>query len=199
MSTLINEFLNEINNNKNKFIGDLLEFGTGSGSSTKSIAENLKDVKIFTFDGFVGLPKTNKVVPRGTPWNEGDLKFDETQTRQLLKEFENVIITKTMTWDLKSPNDYGIKQISSVNIDLDLYEGTLDALYFMDKCEWTNILVRFDDWGYYKDTNQIKEEVEEHEKAAFFDFINDKKYNFTFYENYNVLSEYKQVIVEINR
>jgi|688.fasta_scaffold101367_6 hypothetical protein len=199
MSTLINEFLNEINNNKNKFVGDLLEFGTGSGSSTKTIAENLKDVKIFTFDGFVGLPKTKKVVPKGTPWNEGDLKFNESQTRELLKEFENVFITKTMTWELKPPSDYGIKEISSVNIDLDLYEGTLDALYFMDKCEWTNVLVRFDDWGYYKNTSQIKEEVEEHEKAAFFDFVNDKKYNYTFYENYNILSEYKQVIVEINR
>lgn len=199
MSTLIYEFLNEINANKDKFIGDCLEFGTGSGSSAKIIAENLGDVKIFTFDGFVGLPKTNKVVPRGTPWNEGDLKFDEASTRGLLSPFKNVIVEKTMTWELKEPNQYGINKISAVNMDLDLYEGTLDALYFMDKCEWTNILLRFDDWGYYVNTTQIKEEVEEHEKAAFFDFINEKKYNYTFYENYNVLSDYKQVIVEVNR
>jgi hypothetical protein len=199
MSTLIYEFLNEINANKNKFIGDCLEFGTGSGGSTKVIAENLGDIKIFTFDGFAGLPKTNKVVPRGTPWNEGDLKFDEASTRGLLSPFNNVIVEKTMTWELKEPNQYGINKICAVNMDLDLYEGTLDALYFMDKCDWTNILLRFDDWGYYVNTTQIKEEVEEHEKAAFFDFINEKKYNYTFYENYNVLSDYKQVIVEVNR
>lgn len=192
------EFCREIIENKNKFVGDILEFGTGGGMSTEFINEFLYDyrdeIKIFTFDGFVGLPKTNKVIPQNTDWREGNFLFKEEDTRKRLEKYVNTIVIKELTFNLKEPSYYGISKISGVNIDVDLYEGTIDALNFADKCEWSNLLIRFDDWGSHP--NQIKEEVDEHEKAAFYDFINDKKYKYNFYYN----SENKeQTIVEIMR
>jgi hypothetical protein len=157
------------------YVGDILEFGTGSGDSTEKINTFLKQSrKIITFDGFKGLPKTNKVVPKNTEWQEGKFFFDEKAVREKLKQYENIVVIQSMTWDLKKPADYGIQKIAAVNMDLDLYEGTVDALKFVDQCEWTHLLIRFDDWGSY--SFQIPEEVEQHEKAAFFEYIEEKKY-----------------------
>jgi hypothetical protein len=195
---LINNFVYEINNNP-EFVGDILEFGTGSGNSTLRIGYGFNKGKIFTYDGFVGLPKTNKVVPVGTNWEEGNLKFSEQATRDKLRPFNHIIVEKCMTWDLKTPKEYGISRISGVNIDVDLYEGTLDALNFMDKCEWTNVLIRFDDWGYYVGTEQIKEEVDQHEKAAFFDFIERTNYKYSFYEDLCKSTDYRQTLIKVSR
>lgn len=196
MNTLMNEFIYELRNNK--FNGDMLEFGTGSGSSTDFLAQNFKN-NIFTFDGFEGLPETKKVVPRGTGWQKGSLKFDEQKTRNLLSKYSHVFVNKIMTYDLKNPEDYGIKKIAAANMDLDLYEGTLDALNFIDKCEWNNILLRFDDWGFYRNTSQIKEEVEQHEQAAFEDFIKEKRYEYKFFHEYANLCDNRQCIIEVIR
>jgi hypothetical protein len=177
----------------------MLEFGTGHGHSTSQLANGFAKGKIFTFDGFRGLPKTNKVIPKGTGWWEGNLMSNEQVTRENLKHFSNVIITNCMTWELKTPSEYGIGAISSVNIDVDLYEGTLDALRFADKCEWKELVLRFDDWGYYRNSDQIKEEVSEHEEAAFYDFIRETNYNYSFYDSINRLVDNRQIVVKITR
>jgi hypothetical protein len=198
MENLMSHFLEILIKDKN-YDGDLVEFGTGHGYSTTQIAQSFKKNKIFTFDGFQGLPKTNKIVPRGTPWEEGMLKSDFSETKKKLSIFENVIVTQCMTWELQSPEHYGIKKISAANLDLDLYEGTLDALRFIDKCEWNNLLIRFDDWGFYRNTNQIEKEVWEHEKAAFFDFIGETNYKYEFFENINNIVDNRQVVLKIWR
>jgi len=180
MTSLIFHFCDLIN--KTSEPGDVIEFGTGGGISTETIAANIsKNRKIFTFDGFVGLPKTNKVIPDKTEWYEGNLKFDENKTRELLKHHENVFVEKVMTYDLKNPSEYNINKIVGVNFDLDLYEGTLDGLRFMDKCEWKEVILRFDDWGAY--SFQVAADVDEHEKAAFFDWINETKYQYQINED----------------
>ena len=195
---LLQNFI-QIINSDNNLNGDILEFGTGGGVSTQRMASGFKSGKIYTFDGFVGLPKTEKGVPKGTGWFEGELKFDETETRNRLRPYNNVVVTKCMTWDLKEPQEYEIQKISGVNVDVDLYEGTIDALNFMDKCEWNEILIRFDDWGYYEGTEQVKEEVDAHEKAAFYDFIKEKGYRYDFYEKLNNSAENRQALVKIYR
>ena len=194
---LIFEFTQIIKNQNLK--GDILEFGTGGGVSTQRIAGQYSGGKIHTFDGFVGLPKTNKVIPKGTGWYEGELMFSESETRDRLKYHSNVIVTKCMTWELKEPSEYNINKIAAVNMDLDLYEGTVDALNFMDKCVWDEILVRFDDWGYYEGTDQIKEEVDEHERAAFFEYVKDKGYKYDFYDELNKTTNNAQILVKIYR
>ena len=139
MSDLIPEFVAYTNENDESNQKAILEFGTGSGRSTARMAEGTKR-PIITFDGFAGLPKTEKGVPVGTGWEEGALFFDENQTRELLKPFDHVKVYKCMTWDLKEPADYGIEEISGVNIDVDLYEGTIDAFRWAAKCKWNTLI-----------------------------------------------------------
>lgn len=197
METSLMNFVSLVNNDAD-CQGDLLEFGTGHGHSTEIIAFNLEQGHIYTFDGFRGLPKTNKGIPRGTSWHEGAFMSNYIATKEYLSRFENITITQCMTWELKEPFEYGIKKIAGVNIDVDLYEGTLDGLIFADKCEWSSLIIRFDDWGYWEGL-QVKEEVAAHEEAAFFDFINSRGYKYEFYEDLNKLVDNKQVIVKIQR
>lgn len=175
MSTLLKEFCDIINQNTEP--GDVLEFGTGSGGSSSHIASNIdKQRKVFTFDGFQGLPETNKKIPVGTGWEKGAYFYDENKIRDLLKLIPNIIVNKAWSWELKFPNEYGIDKIVAVNVDFDLYEGTLDALRFSDKCTWNTLLLRFDDWGCYP--HQIAAEVDAHEKAAFFDWIKETNHQY---------------------
>ena len=141
MSILINEFCHLIQNDLDIEV-DILEFGTGGARSTKIIAELTNEKKIITFDGFVGLPKTEKGIPKGTGWDEGNLKFDYENAVTMLAKHEKVKVHKCMSWELTNPSDYGINKVSSVNFDFDLYEGTLDALRFVQKCEWNKIIFR---------------------------------------------------------
>lgn len=196
MSILIYEFCNLIQND-NELNGDILEFGTGSAKSTDIIANNTSNKKIITFDGFLGLPKTEKGIPKGTGWDEGNLKFDYDNAISILSKYKKVKVHKCMSWELTHPSDYEISKVSSVNFDFDLYEGTLDALRFIQKCEWNKILFRFDDWGAYK--FQIAEEVDRHEKAAFYDWINETKYDFEELKNYTDMSSGLQTIIIVKR
>lgn len=196
MSILINEFCHLIQNDT-ELDGDILEFGTGSARSTKIIAELTSDKKIITFDGFLGLPKTEKGIPKGTGWDEGNLKFDYENAVTMLAEHKKVKVHRCMSWELTNPSDYEINKVSSVNFDFDLYEGTLDALRFVQKCEWNKIIFRFDDWGAY--SFQLAEEVDKHEKAAFYDWINETNYKYTEYTDLTRSSSGLQAIFEVTR
>lgn len=198
-SNIIDKFCFELMRNKN-FVGQIVEFGTATGDSTEkmnAIFEGQK--KITTFDGFVGFPKTNKVVPKNSGWFEGNCYFNEDIAKNRFKYNSNIHVVKCLTSELKDPSYYGISQVAGVNMDLDLYEGTLDGLNFIDKCDWNCLLVRFDDWGALVQNNQIPEEFAEHEQAAFYDFINKTKYKYKFYEEYTSLSFGLQKIIEIQR
>jgi hypothetical protein len=197
MSILLEHFVHQVETDKTLNDGIVLEFGTGSGRSTAFLASGIKG-PIQTFDGFQGLPKTEKGVPTGTGWEEGELFFDEQVTRNSLKHFLNVTVHKCMTYDLKDPSEYGITKIRGVNLDLDLYEGTLDALRFIDKCEWSSLILRFDDWGHYEGI-QVREEVEAHEQAAFRDFLEETGYLSFTNPEINQLSGNRQSIYKIMR
>lgn len=198
MADLIEEFVEFIKADTSLNDGCILEFGTGSGRSTYRIASQI-DRTIHTYDGFSGLPKTEKVVPRGTGWEEGALFFDEQVTRKLLEPHTHVTVHKCMTFDLKEPVDYGITKICGANMDLDLYEGTVDALQFIDKCEWETLIIRFDDWGHHNDGIQIKEEVDAHEKAAFYEWLNETGYTAETSYEINNKSENRQAVFRITR
>jgi len=197
MADLIEEFVEFINTDASLKEGCILEFGTGGGHSTGRIAASTSRI-IHTYDGFSGLPKTEKGVPTGTGWFEGALFFDEQQTRDYLAEYSHVNVYKCLTFDLKQPIEYGITKISAVNIDVDLYEGTIDALRFADKCEWDSLLIRFDDWGHYEGI-QIKEQVDAHEKAAFIEWLAETGYDAETSDELNARSENHQAIFKVIR
>jgi hypothetical protein len=193
---LIKEFIYELQND-NTLNGDVIEFGTGTGVSTLQLSTGLSNKKIFTFDGFKGLPKTEKVIPKGTGWEIGVYKYDKNEIQQKFINNNNIYSFQCWSWELKHPSEYGINTISGVNLDFDLYEGTMDGLHFIDKCFWKSLLLRFDDWGSHP--HQIKEEVAEHEEAAFFDFIKETNYKYNFYDEYNKSSNNMQTIIKIKR
>lgn len=197
MADLIEEFVQFINSDKSLNDGCILEFGTGGGHSTKRIASSTTRT-IHTYDGFSGLPKTEKGIPEGTGWFEGALFFEEQKTRDYLSDNTNVYVHKCLTFDLKEPAEYGIQKICAVNIDVDLYEGTIDALRFADKCEWDMLLIRFDDWGYYEGI-QIKEQVDAHEKAAFYDWLTETGYDAETSDEINLRSNEHQAIFKVTR
>lgn len=195
-STLLAQFCEMINSSQ-EYIGDIIEFGTGSGHSGSIIAGRNPNKKFITFDGFIGLPKTEKVVPLNTPWGEGQLKFDYEETKNKLSPYSNVTICKKMSWELVDPKDFDITDIAAANFDFDLYEGTLDGLRFIQKANWKKILVRFDDWGAYE--FQKAYEVDEHEKAAFYEWIKETNYEYTEFTELTRVSSGLQAIFEVRR
>ena len=71
---------------------------------------------------------------------------------------------------LDDPSSYGITKISAVHIDVDIYEPTVSSLNFIDKCEWDEIYMRFDDWhGHEPDYDQ-------HERLACKEWIDRNGY-----------------------
>jgi len=60
------------------------------------------------------------------------------------------------------------------------------------------IAIRFDDWGYYP-RFQIASEIDEHEKAAFYDWIRETGYEYVRDYIYEQLQEGKQSVIYISR
>lgn len=197
-SNLLKEFCTSLLGN-DKYIGQVIEFGTATGDSTEQINILLQQTrKITTIDGFIGLPKTNKPLPQGANWEEGNINYDVSVATNRLEKYNNITIIKSLTSDLKHPNHYEISKVAGVNIDTDLYEGAFEGLKFIDKCDWKQIIVRFDDWGALP--HLIEEEIAQHEQAAFYDFIKETKYDFKFLNNCNDGSPYHpQMLLEITR
>jgi len=158
------------------FIGDILEFGTGGGRDTVYFARQFPNKRIITFDGFQGFPSSKKPVINDC--SKGRHNFDETAVRKALEPFKNIHTHKEMTSKLRSPKFYTVDKIAGVSFDMVLYEGTIDALNFCNKCNWKDLLTRFGKWFF------------EHEQAAFYEFIKEKKYEYKilFEKNYTIIS-----------
>lgn len=56
-------------------VGDIVEFGTFTGASTKLLSNMFPEKVIFTIDHFKGLEKTNKNVPSDSDWIEMPLHW----------------------------------------------------------------------------------------------------------------------------
>ena len=57
-------------------VGDILEFGTFTGASTKLLSNLFPDKTIFTIDHFQGLEQTSKNVPKNSDWIERAFALD---------------------------------------------------------------------------------------------------------------------------
>ena len=78
----------------------------------------------------------------------GGSEYKQTYDQVLedCSQFPNITLVVKDIHELDEPSAYGIKKISAVHIDVDIYEPTVSALNFVDKCEWDSIYMRFDDW-----------------------------------------------------
>lgn len=165
--------------------GDVIEFGTFTGSSTKNLAVQFSNKKIYTIDHFEGLEKTKKNIPEGSDWVEkafaiGNPLYDNIvsipksidEVKSRLNDFSNIQMIIENVHNLKLPSYYGITKVSICNIDVDIYEPTISALEFLTKCEWSEVFIRFDDW------HGGESEYDQHERLAFTEWIEKYKYEF---------------------
>ena len=176
----INKFVSTKNYN---LIGDVVEFGTFTGSSTKTLAGLFPTKKIFTIDHFEGLELTKKNIPKGSDWIEnafaiGNPLYENIssipktieEVKSILGGFPNIEMIIENVHNLKSPSDYGISKIAICNVDVDIYEPTVSALEFLNQCEWSEIFIRFDDW------HGGESEYDQHERLAFSEWVEKNKY-----------------------
>jgi hypothetical protein len=168
-----------------KLDGDVIEFGTFTGGSTKVLSGLFPDKTIFTIDHFQGLEKTNKNVPKDSDWIERAFALDNPlykhissvpksieELKNRFKGHNNIEMIISDIHDLTEPSDYNISKISICNLDVDIYEPAVSSLEFLTKCEWSEIFIRFDDW------HGGESEYDQHERLAFVEWIEKYKYDF---------------------
>ena len=171
--------------NNYNLVGDVVEFGTFTGGSTKTLSSTFPDKTIFTIDHFQGLEQTNKNVPSDSDWIERAFALDNPlyvnnhnvpksidEVIERFLGFDNIKMIISDVHELTEPSDYGIGKIAVCNLDVDIYEPAVSALEFLTKCEWSEVFIRFDDW------HGGEVEYDQHERLAFTEWV--EKYNYKF-------------------
>jgi hypothetical protein len=174
-----------VKTNNYNLIGDVIEFGTFTGGSTRTLSSLFPDKTIFTIDHFQGLEQTNKNVPSDSDWIERAFALDNPlyvnnhnvpksidEVRERFTGHDNIKMIVSDVHELTEPSDYGIGKIAVCNLDVDIYEPAVSALEFLTKCEWSEIFIRFDDW------HGGEPEYDQHERLAFTEWV--EKYNYKF-------------------
>lgn len=165
--------------------GDILEFGTFTGGSTKTLASMYPNKKVFTIDHFKGLEVTKKGVPEGSDWIEhafaiGNPLYENNhnvpksieELKSRFVPYPNIEMIIEDVHKLKEPSFYGISEVAICNIDVDIYEPTVSSLEFLTKCIWNEVFIRFDDW------HGGEKEYDNHERLAFAEWV--EKYGYKF-------------------
>lgn len=169
--------------------GDIIEFGVCTGGTIIPIGKANPDRKVFGFDHFKGLEQSSQPTPGYSGWIEGAFRVGDPNYSWAPKSVEDVINKcsespniKIFVEDIhdmveKEPSEYGIGKIGAVHIDLDIYEPTVSAFKFIDKCEWDELYFRFDDWhGHEPD-------YDHHERKAFREWLDANQYRYEIYED----------------
>lgn len=146
--------------------GDVYEFGVYSGISIKNILKKYSEFNIETsvwgFDSFCGLPKEIKEKLHYNVWSEGEFSscdyLDVESPKEAAKlirqsiqyEYPNQIemIVGFYEESLKTAYNPKMKPASWLDIDVDLYSSTLEAMEFMIKNSLIipGTLIYFDDY-----------------------------------------------------
>jgi hypothetical protein len=117
-----------------KIQGAIAEFGVYKGSTSKLICQVKGDKPLYLFDTFEGMP--NEKITEKDRWRENTHRNTTLkEVREYLADFDNVVFVPGVFPDSASlvPALSEVKY-SFVNIDVDLYESTIQALqYFYPK------------------------------------------------------------------
>lgn len=156
--TLKHEILELTCQMSNGRLGDYLEFGVFNGTSLSCAHQVLNELGLdsahcFGFDSFEGLPSEAAHDDKGI-WFPGQFACRIDVTKKLLCErhidWERVTLIKG--WFNDSLNDqtierYGMRSVSIVMIDCDLYSSTVSCLEFVAPMLTDNAVLIFDDWN----------------------------------------------------
>lgn len=153
-------------------IGDYLEFGVYQGTSLRIMHEELieaglKQVRLFGFDSFAGLPADEEEGFWGEGWFCAE--YDEV-VRSLSQsgiDWERVTLIKgffSETLTQETAVQHELQHASLIMIDCDMYSSTKEALEFCGPLIRDEAIIFFDDWNPLAQRNQG-------EKRAFDDFL----------------------------
>lgn len=161
--------------NEGGLLGDYLEFGVFNGTSLSCMHRvteklGLKDMRLFGFDSFAGLPETAEQESDGL-WSGGSFQIDYAFTKNWLTQqgvdWRRVFLIagwyhETLTQ--KVIDEYKLTKASVIMIDCDLYSSALEALKFCAPLIHERAVILFDDW--FPLADQAKGE-----KKAFDEFL----------------------------
>lgn len=180
LSKTFKKCVEHLNHKKPKEFGDYLEFGVFNGTSLsimyKALKESkIKNVRLFGFDSFEGLPKEARFDDDGE-WYEGQFKCSLDITLKNLRK-QKVNLDKTHlikgyfsdTLNQSLIDKYNISKASIIMIDCDMYLSTKGALEFCSPLIQNHCFIVFDDWlGNLAEKNLG-------EKKAFEEFLQQNK------------------------
>lgn len=178
----IKYFSEAVRDSKNE--GAVLEFGVCTGTSICDIAAIIPNRKIIGFDHFKGLEQTKQ--PHPPVWKAGAFRINDpdlvgwapTSIEQVLNKtarYPHIEVFIEDIHKLKDPICYNITKIAGVHIDVDIYEPTVSALNFIDKCQWNQLIIRFDDWHGHRSEHGF----DFHERLACREWLTKNNYQFS--------------------
>lgn len=118
-----------------------------------------ESIRFFAFDSFAGLPQLESVDEGHARFRQGrynctEKKFIHNVLKNCKKILANRIVTvagfynETLNNELKK--SLGLKSVSIVMIDCDLYSSTVSVLDFITDLIQDGTIIIFDDWNAYK-------------------------------------------------
>jgi len=133
-----------------KIKGDIAEVGVYKGGSAKLICEAKGKRSLHLFDTFEGLPDPgesdfghSKRLKRSRKYKKGEYKGSLEEVKTKLQKYPNVFFYKGLFPATAKPIEH--KVFSFVNLDVDLYKSTMDALkFFYPKLSRGGIIISHD-------------------------------------------------------
>lgn len=118
--------------NTKTVVGHIAEVGAYNGASAKLMAmardtEGISEKEIHIFDSFEGLPEVDSFDAK--QFHKGQYQSDLKVVTEYLSDFDNMHIYKGF-FPEKNAEAVTDKVFSLVNLDVDLYQSTLDSLAF---------------------------------------------------------------------
>lgn len=139
-------------------LGAYLEFGVCHGASfacmhRASVDMNMREMRLFGFDSFAGLPPEAEDPDGEGIWREGQYRCRLSFTRHFLDQagvdWSRVTLTKGWFKDTLTPHfasRHNLRKASVIMIDCDIYSSTRDALAFCEPLIGDQAVILFDDW-----------------------------------------------------
>lgn len=125
-----------------KIKGDIAEVGVYQGASAKIICEAKGEKTLHLFDTFEGLPEVTET-DRTVNFKKGDFHYPFERVKAYLSAYSNVHIYKGLF--PKTADGIKNERFSFVNLDVDIYESTLNSLiFFYPRMNQGGILISHD-------------------------------------------------------
>jgi len=170
-----------------------IEFGVYKGDSLKLMKRKLpKDIQIFGFDSFKGLPEDWRNSNGGLV---GGHKTGSMSTGGVMPKIDGVKIYPG--WFINTLPKYleVANNICLLHIDCDLYNSTVQVLFHLEKWIKLGTIIVFDEW-FYMHSNAYGD----HEQKAFYEWTQkfDRMFEFIDFDDKSNSGEERRIIRILN-